>query len=262
MSGAEPCRRGVVLTESHSKHATRHQKPFGCTFDGCSKKFGSKNDWKRHENSQHYQNECWRCPLWRKSKQSKAGSGAAPSVKEQCAEIHFKHDDFESHIRLEHSFEVQKHGKNHAAEWMQETCRASRIGANGQHSFWCGFCRAIVPLQDEELKAWDERFNHIGEHFRTRSIDEWFMCGEVRMTKGQEKGVGAVGESEAAEVDGASRKGPRMMCCVSHGGATRTLLHVANAPDSLLAEWDRTTSALTRAALTAGVISPPSRRDA
>ncbi|RYP55378.1 hypothetical protein DL768_000133 [Monosporascus sp. mg162] len=42
------------------KHEKRHSKPYGCTFPTCNKRFGSKNDWKRHENSQHFLLEVWR----------------------------------------------------------------------------------------------------------------------------------------------------------------------------------------------------------
>jgi hypothetical protein len=31
----------------------RHDRPYGCTFSACNKTFGSKHDWKRHENSRH-----------------------------------------------------------------------------------------------------------------------------------------------------------------------------------------------------------------
>lgn len=38
------------------KHVARHERPFGCTYETCTKKFGSKNDWKRHEHTQHFHN--------------------------------------------------------------------------------------------------------------------------------------------------------------------------------------------------------------
>ncbi|RWA07760.1 hypothetical protein EKO27_g7355, partial [Xylaria grammica] len=42
------------------KHEKRHEKPYGCTMPGCERRFGSKNDWKRHENTQHPMSETWR----------------------------------------------------------------------------------------------------------------------------------------------------------------------------------------------------------
>ncbi|KAM3415704.1 hypothetical protein BST61_g9218 [Cercospora zeina] len=35
------------------KHIKRHTRPYGCTFPLCNKIFGSRNDWKRHELTQH-----------------------------------------------------------------------------------------------------------------------------------------------------------------------------------------------------------------
>ncbi|KAF2212455.1 hypothetical protein CERZMDRAFT_106186 [Cercospora zeae-maydis SCOH1-5] len=35
------------------KHIKRHTRPYGCTFSLCNKTFGSRNDWKRHELTQH-----------------------------------------------------------------------------------------------------------------------------------------------------------------------------------------------------------------
>ncbi|PIB00891.1 hypothetical protein CB0940_01543 [Cercospora beticola] len=35
------------------KHLKRHTRPYGCTFPRCNKDFGSRNDWKRHESTQH-----------------------------------------------------------------------------------------------------------------------------------------------------------------------------------------------------------------
>ncbi|KAI1439223.1 hypothetical protein GGR50DRAFT_690571 [Xylaria sp. CBS 124048] len=47
------CRKTFRRKCELRKHAKRHEKPFTCSIPGCGKKFGSKNDWKRHENTQH-----------------------------------------------------------------------------------------------------------------------------------------------------------------------------------------------------------------
>ncbi|KAK1139109.1 hypothetical protein N8T08_001295 [Aspergillus melleus] len=48
---------------------------------------------------------------------------------------------------------------------------------NGQSQFWCGFCRSIVPVMDQGLAAWNERFNHIdSEHFKKgQRIGDWLL---------------------------------------------------------------------------------------
>lgn len=136
------------------KHKKRHTRPYGCTYRGCSKKFGSKNDWKRHENTQHYQIETWRCH--EHSKTSATG---------QCASIFYRREQFQTHLR-----EMHKKGE----EYIREKCVTCRIGRNGQNSFWCGLCIRVVELEAKGLEAWEERFSHIDHHYKKgETIDEW-----------------------------------------------------------------------------------------
>ena len=139
------------------KHEKRHSRPWGCTDAGCNKTFGSKNDWKRHENSQHYQLETWRCH--ESVPTSKIGT---------CAKIFYRRDPFQGHLRRDHSVRDE--------DYIRDQCRKRRIGRNWQNGFWCGFCKAIVKLSTRGLEAWDERFNHIDDcHFKQgQNIDDWY----------------------------------------------------------------------------------------
>ena len=139
------------------KHEKRHSRPWGCTNETCSRTFGSKNDWKRHENSQHYQLETWRCH-----------EASATSRIGQCARLFFRRDPFQAHLRRDHQLRDE--------DYVRDQCRQRRVGRNFQNGFWCGFCKAIVRLQTKGLDAWDERFNHIDfQHFkRGQCIDDWF----------------------------------------------------------------------------------------
>ncbi|KAL9600861.1 MAG: hypothetical protein Q9219_002903 [cf. Caloplaca sp. 3 TL-2023] len=138
------------------KHKKRHTRPYGCTFPGCWKELGSKNDWKRHENTQHYQIETWRCH--EHSKSSHTG---------QCASIFYRREQFQGHLREEHGLEDD--------EYIREQCKRHRIGRNGQSAFWCGFCRRVVELRSKGLEAWEERFSHIDDfHYKKgESIHDW-----------------------------------------------------------------------------------------
>ena len=71
------------------KHMKRHERPYGCTFLACNKTFGSKNDWKRHENSQHFHLETWRCD------KEKPEGGA-------CAKVSYRRQTFQEHLKKEH----------------------------------------------------------------------------------------------------------------------------------------------------------------
>ncbi|KAL8665321.1 MAG: hypothetical protein Q9202_002372 [Teloschistes flavicans] len=138
------------------KHQKRHTRPYGCTFPGCYKKLGSKNDWKRHENTQHYQMETWRC----QEVDEKSHIG-------QCASIFYRREQFQGHLREKHQINDDKH--------VREQSKCCRIGRNGQKGFWCGFCKQIVKLDKKGLAAWEERFDHIDDmHYKKgQSMDDW-----------------------------------------------------------------------------------------
>ncbi|KAI1344765.1 hypothetical protein F5Y15DRAFT_4285 [Xylariaceae sp. FL0016] len=128
------------------KHEKRHEKPYGCTFQGCNKRFGSKNDWKRHENSQHFMLELWKCDEPTREKPS-----------EPCGKVNRRREHFRTHLENEHNVHDQQ-----AIDRKLETCR---LGRNCEARFWCGFCRKIIEIKQKGLQAWTERFNHIDEHF-------------------------------------------------------------------------------------------------
>ena len=136
----------------------RHERPYGCTFLTCNKIFGSKNDWKRHENSQHFHLETWRCD------KEKPEGGA-------CAKVSYRRQTFQEHLKKEHGMVDQD-----AVKIKVEACR---IGRNCQARFWCGFCKRLVDLKKQGLDAWTERFDHIDDHFMGRrelqkqGIQDW-----------------------------------------------------------------------------------------
>lgn len=149
------CKKIKSRASELKKHMQRHSKPFGCTFDGCSKTFGSKNDWKRHEQSQHEQQECWRCAT--------------------CYEVFFHSQDYYvTHMRQEHSI--------HRAE---EHARHHRIARNYQGQFWCGFCNQIMVHNKSGVEAINYRFDHIASHFNKekKSSKEWIELGGKGQTK-------------------------------------------------------------------------------
>jgi hypothetical protein len=158
----------ILMADSyvHSKHMKRHTRPFGCTFPRCNKKFGSKNDWKRHENGQHFQVDNWRCEMLN-------ASG------DKCGQLFFNPESFKQHLCAVHCLEQQ-------SEKISHELKIRCIGKNCQGRFWCGFCKMIIELKNREEKAWDERFDHIErEHFRNgENIRDW-LCVEANRPKGE-----------------------------------------------------------------------------
>jgi hypothetical protein len=143
------------------KHMMRHDRPYGCTFGRCYKRFGAKSDWKRHENSQHFQLEAYRC--------------RRPNKKNGICGQHFlRVGQFDNHLQTEHGM-VSKDART-------EEIKVRRIGKNYQVQFWCGFCKDIVELQKKRNEAWDERFDHIANHFQRegKRIEEWVSAEEDR----------------------------------------------------------------------------------
>ena len=145
----------VSLANTNRKQLS---KPYGCTFLTCSETFGSKNDWKRHENSKHFPQETWRCDA------EKVGGGA-------CVKACYRRHSFQEHLKKDHDISDP--------EVLKTKVDACRIGRNCQVRFWCGFCNKLVDLINKGLEAWTERFDHIDDHFMGRhglpkqSIRDW-----------------------------------------------------------------------------------------
>lgn len=140
----------LLPNRSSRKHEKRHVKPYSCTFPSCTKKFGSKNDWKRHENSQHFQLDVWKCDVQH---------GGLPS--EVCRKVFRRQENFKLHLQTFHGMEDRR-----VLESKLESCR---IGRNYEARFWCGFCDAVVESKQKGLGAWNERFDHIDNHFVGRN---------------------------------------------------------------------------------------------
>ncbi|TKW49021.1 hypothetical protein CTA1_111 [Colletotrichum tanaceti] len=145
------------------KHMKRHDKPYGCTFPDCYKRFGSKNDWKRHENSQHFQVEMWKCHEKR------------ADANENCGKVCLRRETFRSHLLREHKME-----ESSQVDKELEKCR---VGRDGEARFWCGFCVKIVDITQKGPNAWAERFDHIDHHYAGRnnltkkSHSDWVPVG-------------------------------------------------------------------------------------
>ena len=160
MSG---CEFAVARDCDLRKHIKRHNRPYGCTYPKCHKRFGAKSDWKRHENSQHFQQEAFRC-------------GQELQTGQVCGVHLYREGAFKNHLEMQHKM---------TCELAQERVNARRIGKNCQGTFWCGLCKDIVQLKERRNAAWDERFDHIARHFEKerRVIDDWICAEENRPKK-------------------------------------------------------------------------------
>ena len=116
--------------------------------------------------------------------------------------ISFASKSSKGHLRAQH--------KICQPEQLRDQIKNDTIGKNCQGRFWCGFCKAVTGLKEKRNAAWDERFDHIAQHFEKerKNIDEW-VCVRANRTKkellremdwdvlddGEERDVDAVGEA-------------------------------------------------------------------
>lgn len=196
----------------NSKHLKRHSKPFGCTHDACNKVFGAKNDWKRHENSQHHQLECWKCDI--RCHITTFGTDAA-SI---CGKCFFRKADFVKHLKVVHG---------NTDGWLVNPDQASTTGDHVQATstmtgtrsvvqilvdchipkyhggaFWCGFCKKVIKLHGKVgIEGWDKRFDHIAWHFEKDNLrvkDAWMRLEEPSPDDDQ-KATGVLGTKHGEE---------------------------------------------------------------
>ncbi|KAF5019262.1 hypothetical protein F66182_8737 [Fusarium sp. NRRL 66182] len=163
------------------KHQKRHSKPYGCTFAGCTKKFGSKNDWKRHESIQHYQLETWVCDCTK------------PGSVESCGKVCCRRESFRNHLTKEHSIsDLAK---------LEDKVDGCRKGRHCDTHFWCGFCLTTIEIRETD-NTWAKRCDHIDNHFSGRGtpkmhISEWQHEEDYKLglSTSQEIGSGSLSGS-------------------------------------------------------------------
>jgi hypothetical protein len=182
------------------KHIKRHDRPYGCTFAKCPKKFGSKNDWKRHETSQHFQLEVWKCSEPKSSNPT-----------EKCGNSSRDRAPFKKHMMSEHN--------RSEGDELDQLLEKYHLGRNCESRFWCGFCEEIMDVKQTGLTAWKERYDHIDNHITGHGTAQMSMSQWKMIDPQQSK----VDMSDSSGDDGADRD-PRSSRTVQvFGGQKRRL---------------------------------------
>ncbi|RMD44103.1 hypothetical protein DV735_g964, partial [Chaetothyriales sp. CBS 134920] len=152
----EICAKVKKLPSDLRKHLKRHSRPYGCVLDGCFKRFGSKNDWKRHEGTHPAQAQCFRCD----------GAHSCPESGNPCKKAFYV--DQAQYCR--HLLDCQV-----SPDQVNEIAERRLISDNYQKNFWCGFCDDIVRHDLGGLAALTKRHNHIDSHFQENALrtDDW-----------------------------------------------------------------------------------------
>ncbi|KAF3401988.1 hypothetical protein F1880_009804 [Penicillium rolfsii] len=147
---------------------------FCCTF--CCDRFRSKYDWVRHEKSLHLSLETWYCAPQGPSVFSKT------TGQEHCAYCNISNPSRE-HLIEEHNYEECQNlskasrsfrRKDHLVQHLRHVHQVNTIppidewkSESKNITSRCGFC-------DQKLLDWDERIDHIGDHFRSGcTMKDW-----------------------------------------------------------------------------------------
>lgn len=131
-----------------SKHEKRHERPFACTFSctikgNDAKVFGSKNDWKRHEEGIHFQRafpgEEWQC--------GETIDTMDQSVQIYCRTVFKSASAYQEHLTSQHGYK-----EDDKKALRDKTARHRALPAD-KCSYWCGFCKKHVTVADRTQPA-------------------------------------------------------------------------------------------------------------
>ncbi|KAI7281515.1 hypothetical protein KC345_g4062 [Hortaea werneckii] len=157
------------------KHRKRHSRPYGCTFADCWKRFGSRNDWKRHENSQHFLIDQWRCDM-------------IVEANHKCGSLFQSDEAMRKHLLAQHTRDLQLEASrkgNPLQRLVTLKAEHMHIGREAHHYYWCGFCDRLIAPVKEAPNAWEDRFRHVGDHYdkENKHVDDW-ICVQANRRKG------------------------------------------------------------------------------
>ncbi|KAI4120227.1 MAG: hypothetical protein LQ338_007169 [Usnochroma carphineum] len=170
------------------KHVlSAHTRPFVCFFRryGCTSRFGSKNEWKRHVSSQHLCKGIYRCDIGGCVPRPTKSSSSPSSLEEQAAEYSpndFNRKDlFTQHLRRMHgpgtsASRAAKEAFDSTLDDIRRRCWIPLRDAPPKSI--CPYCAphpsrpqsssSTAPSSSDSVfegpGSWDERMEHVGQH--------------------------------------------------------------------------------------------------
>lgn len=149
--------RDFVDAKDDEKTLAALKRSFACPFApyGCTSTFGSKNEWKRHCQTQHMRLGFWRCDL-------------CPHSEKKPNDFNRK-DLFIQHVRRMH-FQNNGSPAGKTKSLKKDDAEEKKLAIASQrcyitlrappHKTGCVFCEDTF----EGSKAWDDRMEHVGRH--------------------------------------------------------------------------------------------------
>ncbi|KAK6339905.1 hypothetical protein TWF718_009292 [Orbilia javanica] len=163
---APKCGKTFTKKSEWKKHMQRHRRPFFCTFHWQERsevqRFGSKDDWRRHEEHRHYQSEFYKCP-------------GGPH--ESCRGAWALRSDFEKHLEERHKPIVTSWTSIDGSineDTKKDFFQKHHNGTDYvEDNFWCGFCAKLIPIPPEMTgrRGKEIRVNHVADHFHKEQKD-------------------------------------------------------------------------------------------
>ncbi|KAG4428484.1 hypothetical protein IFR05_016033 [Cadophora sp. M221] len=161
--------------------ATAHTRSFVCVFDfaGCPSTFASKNEWKRHVNSQHLNLQAWVCEQGNcGTNHTKAGHSIIDSNGNSAitrgSEFNRK-DLFTQHLRRMHvPLHVKRKKATADVAWedtiksLQLSCLQTKRQAPTRLACPLQGCSTIFAGTGP-MGCWDERMEHVAKHLEAQA---------------------------------------------------------------------------------------------
>lgn len=155
------CNKTFAKQSELNKHGNRHRRKYGCTFDQCYKRFGTKWEWKRHEHNQHIQLDSWRC--------------YRGSCVKACQQLFASKEAFVGHLEARKVTGVD----------VEVEAQASHLSKKWLGSWWCGFCREVIESKVKFGPEMDkERNEHVADHIDGKSPPKSDMWDWIELAGG------------------------------------------------------------------------------
>ena len=164
------CNKTFERNSELNKHKNRHLRRYGCTFDHCYRRFGTKWEWKRHEHNQHVQLDVWRCHR--------------SSCVKACQQLFASKQAFMEHLETQRNFTDTD---------LEVEANASHVSKRWLGSWWCGFCQRVIESTASFGADMDkERNDHVSDHIDGKSppksdMLDWLELAGEGKTKRQVK---------------------------------------------------------------------------
>ena len=162
---------GAALDKHIKQH---HTRPFICVFHyaGCKSNFATKNEWKRHVQSQHLYLTYYHCEVEECATAKPTSARRRPESLPPYGGIFNRKDLYTQHVRRMHQQDDKRKKPSRQAEEQLKLLqvRAVRKRCNFPTLMYCPADNCNDRFVGD--KAWDERMEHVARHLEKAAAGE------------------------------------------------------------------------------------------